>query len=387
MGLLHQGRILARRYRDAKRSAGGAEAAAQERRRFRKEIAALVARAPEGVVRAHAVVELPARELPWRDTKVVLRRGDEVSVFAAGRVYLSEALDVWAGPQFQLWLRVGGAGPIFNGTRDHHSFVAPCDGPLEIGGQLPGQWGDPSGRVSTLLTDYAKVSGSLSVCVVVWSGSASEGLARLAAAGDVDGRIAAERARLAAPARPPEGWRYLWFVGESEIFTPAESEGRPAIACTTHANVGILQRDVPLELVPGTQLRWRWRMDELPSEIAEDAQVSHDYLSIAVEFGNGRDLTYTWSSELPAETGYWCPLATWRDREFHVAIRSGREGLGAWQSEERDVFADYSLFIGPPPTRIARVWLIANSMFQRRTGRCTYADIRIVTHGRETRVL
>jgi len=387
MGLLHQGRILARRYRDARQSGDGVERDRRERRRFRDGFAALLSRAPAGLVRAHATVELRAGELPWRDTRTALRRGDEVSVFAVGRVYLSRPLDVWASPQFQLWMRVGASGPIFNGTRDHLSFIASADGPLEIGGQLPGQWGDPSGRVSTPLGDYAQVSGGLSVCIVVWSGSASDGLAQLERVGDVDGRIAAERARLAAPAPPPEGWRYLWFLGESEIFTPAESDGRPAIACATHANVGILQREVALDLVPGTQLRWRWRMDELPSEIAEDTQVSHDYLSIAVEFGNGRDLTYTWSCELPPETGYWCPLATWRDREFHVAIRSGREGLGTWQSEERDVFADYSSFIGPPPARIARVWLIANSMFQRRQGRCMYADIRIARHGTETRVL
>jgi hypothetical protein len=284
-------------------------------------------------------------------------------------------------------MRIGPEGPIFNGTRDHHSFVARSEGSLEIGGQLPGQWGDPSGRVATPLTEYARVRGGFAVCILVWSGAASEGLERLARVGDPGGMIAAERARLAAPASPPEGWRYLWFLGRSEIFTASESEGRPAIACATHANVGILQRDVSLDLAPGTRLRWRWRVDELPSEIAEDAPFTHDYLSIAVEFSNGRDLTYTWSCELAPETGYWCPLPTWRDREFHVAIRSGRSGLGEWQSEERDLHADYRRFIGEPPPRIARVWLIANSMFQRRPGRCLYAGIALAHPGGELAVL
>ena len=141
--------------------------------------------------------------------------------------------------------------------------------------------------------------------------------------------------------------------------------------------------------VPGARssAESRWRIEELPSEIAEDARFTHDYLSIAVEFSNGRDLTYTWSCELPAETGYWCPLPTWRDREFHVAIRSGRSGLGVWQREERDLHADYRRFIGAPPPRIARVWLIANSMFQRRVGRCCYADIALEHADGETRVL
>lgn len=386
-GLAHQIRTLGRRFAEARSARSEGRSPAVSPDELREGFAAMLARAPSGCVRAHALVDLPAGELPWRDTGLRLRRGDEVSVFAAGRVYLSRLLDIWAGPQFHVWLRVGSEGPVFNGTRDHHSFVAAAEGPLEIGGQLPGQWGDPSGRVATPLTDYAQASGGFAVCIVVWSGAASDGLEQLARAGDVGGMIAAERARHAAPADPPEGWRYLWFLGRSEIFTGAESEGRPAIACRTHANVGILQRDSALDLAPGTRLRWRWRVDELPSEIAEDAQFTHDYVSIAVEFSNGRDLTYTWSCELPRETGYWCPLATWRDREFHVAIRSGRDGLGTWQAEERDLHADYAKFIGPPPPRIVRVWLIANSMFQRRVGRCTYADIALAHGSGETRLI
>jgi Protein of unknown function (DUF3047) len=386
-GVAHQIRTLGRRFAEARRGRPGRDPVAVAPEELRDGFAGLLARAPAGCVRAHALIDLPAGELPWRDTGLVLRRGDEVSVFAAGRVYLSKLLDIWAGPQFQLWLRVGSAGPIFNGTRDHHSFVASSDGPLAIAGQLPGQWGDQTGRVATPLAEYARVSGAFAVCIVVWSGSAAEGLQKLEAVGDVAGVLAAERARCAAPAPPPAGWSYLWFLGASEIFTATESEGRPAIGCRTRANVGILQREVQLDLTPGTRLRWRWRVEALPSEIAEDAQFTHDYLSIAVELSNGRDLTYTWSCELSPETGYWCPLPTWRDREFHVAIRSGRSGLGVWQSEERDLYADYRHFIGPPPPRIARVWLIANSMFQRREGRCCYADIALAQPSGETRVL
>jgi hypothetical protein len=63
-----------------------------------------------------------------------------------------------------------------------------------------------------------------------------------------------------------------------------------------------------------------------------------------------------------------------------VAIRSGREGLGEWFSEERDVHRDYLDFIGgTPPARIIKVWLIALSMFQGREGDCQYSDIEFVT--------
>jgi len=67
--------------------------------------------------------------------------------------------------------------------------------------------------------------------------------------------------------------------------------------------------------------------------------------------------------------------------------------MGQWQSEDRDLYADYRRAIlqratrGPAdaamPTRVVRVWFIAVSLFQRNTGRCEYADIRL-SNGDET---
>jgi hypothetical protein len=110
---------------------------------------------------------------------------------------------------------------------------------------------------------------------------------------------------------------------------------------------------------------------------------THDYLSIAVEFDNGQDITYYWSAELPVGTSYRCPIPTWTARETHMVVRSGRQGLGQWFSEERDVYKDYAEAIGGPmPARIVRVWLIAVSLFQGREGKCQYADIAFAANGR-----
>ena len=309
-----------------------------------------------------------------------------MTLFGAGRAWLSKPLDLWVGPQFQLWARIGEDGPIWNGAHDSHSFVAERAGRLWLASYFPGQWGDPTGRVSTDLGAYRGVAGGLAAAVVVWNGEARAGLEALAAAGDVDGRVAAERVHLGEDTSPPAGWHYLWLIGRSGIFRPMEHEGRAAIACRTCGDVGILQKEVSLPFEPGTRLRWAWRVDALPSELPEDSALSHDYLSLAVELSDGRDITYTWSRELAPETSYWCPLPTWKDREHHLVVRSGAEGLGAWHTEERDLYADVAARMGPPPERIVRVWLIAVSLFQRREGRCAYADIELVQGDRTLRV-
>jgi hypothetical protein len=114
----------------------------------------------------------------------------------------------------------------------------------------------------------------------------------------------------------------------------------------------ILQRYVEAPFIADSRVRWSWNVKSLPSVRAEDSRTTHDYLSLAVEFDNGQDLTYMWSAALEPEFSFRCPIATWRDRETHVVIRSGRENLGRWIAEERDLWRDYQNAIGSPPDRI-----------------------------------
>jgi hypothetical protein len=133
---------------------------------------------------------------------------------------------------------------------------------------------------------------------------------------------------------------------------------------------------VPLKL--GTKLSWAWRMEKLPSQVAEDTFPSHDYLSVAVEFDNGRDITYFWSCELPLETTFRCLIPTWTHREAQVVVRSGLEDIGKWLTEERDLYADYAERSGGPmPDKIVRVWLIRVTIFPQTEGKCQFADIAV----------
>ena len=90
---------------------------------------------------------------------------------------------------------------------------------------------------------------------------------------------------------------------------------------------------------------------------------------------------------MPEGTGYDCPLPNWKGKEYHVVVRSGQAGLGEWLQERRNLYEDYKQYMGAPPARIVKVWLIANSIFQRGEGECSYADIVMHGSGGETQVL
>lgn len=261
-----------------------------------------------------------------------MQAGVPVTVLAAGRTYLSQEHDIWVSPAFQLWYRIGESGEVFRGTRCSHTFTPDTAGRLFLAGYLPGEWATRTGGSAVPADAYQRVKGETSVLIVRWAGSPLDGLKRLAAEGDVANLLATEIDRLENPVPQPTGWEYLWFLGPSDSYTMSpnprgsQTMGQTTgqtIGCYTHHDAAILQRDVSCEFTPDTSLRWVWKVDTLPSPQSEDNALTHDYLSIAVEFDNGQDLTYYWSVNLPPETAFRCPLPNWAARETHLVVRSG----------------------------------------------------------------
>jgi len=355
---------------------------------FTTEMEALLAQAPDSLVRSYHWIQLPADQPPWVDAKVQLAQGDELSYFALGRVYANRFLDIYISPALQLWCKLGDTGEIFRGTRNSHSFKASHAGQLMFGNYFPNDWADLQGARTQSDDVYRQVSGELRILVICWNGTALDGLRALRELADPGGCLRDEIERIELGDTTPPGWQYLWHVGPAEIYRrKLAPNGAVCIHCQTHADGGILQKKVDLPLQESSEISWRWCVQQLPSTLREDTLPSHDYLSIAVEFDNGRDITYYWSSNLPPGTGYDCPLPNWSGKEFHVVVRCGAEGLGEWHSERRNLYTDYRRYMGEPPARIVRIWLIANSLFQRGEGICDYADIRLLSETGEERVL
>jgi Protein of unknown function (DUF3047) len=333
------------------------------------------------------VVRLPGNVPPWTDTGLRVAKGDEVSVLAEGRVVTAEAAGLWFRPRFALWARLGGRGPIWTGTRDTQTFRADRDGALELA-VYNGEWKTPDGVLATPVEAYAGVTGALDSLVVRWRGDARAGLAALERAAPGEPLVAAELERLAAPAVRPAGWSYLWFLGQSEVYRARRAGTSHSIGCQCEDDVAILRRPIDVALDAQTEIRWRWKIDRLPSMKAEDTLLCHDYLSVALEFDDGRDLSWFWSSGLPVGRSFACPIPQWTQRETHLVVRSGAEGLGAWQSERRPVLADHAAAIGgAPPRRAVAVWLIATSVFQHGLGVAEFADIALASGGKTVEVI
>ena len=336
------------------------------------------------------IVRLPGNVPPWTRTAIRVRKAECVSWLAAGRIVISPELDLSGGPRFHLWARIGDRGRITNGPGDTFTLWARDEGPLDLA-IYHGEWATREGDLATPREAYATVTGALEVCLLHWHGSglaaARRGLARLAELAPDEPLLTRELARLASPAREPAGWRHLWFLGQSQIFEGVHTDGRDTIRIRMQDDLAIVQKAAAFELVPRTTLRWEWRVDALPAQLPEDTLPTHDYISLAVEFENGRDLSYFWSCALPLGHAFACPIPTWTARETHLVIRSGAKDLGHWIRESRDLHADCVRIYGSAPTRIVAVWLIAVSSFRRGRGDALVAHIALEAPGKQLVVL
>lgn len=385
----------------------------------------------------HKFMTLPASNIPWTPTGIYVGYEQAISVFATGRTWRSRLLDLYLPPKFNLWFRIGVNGLIFNSTHDTKTFLSMDrqEGQeLFVANQFPGSFSDKEGgRVGGNLSVYDKAQGAFQILIVVWEPGLSiqvdirNAFRRLLHPADETmpiydpfGLMSVGMDRISSRYLiddAPRGWSLLWFLGQSQIFyqeqeaitnedriakhelesvpegtnidsdslQPDPSSSVPIIRCIPSHNVGILQKDItpPLPLTPQTTTTWSWNMIDLPSRLREDTTISHDYFSLAFEFENGRDLTYTWSWELPVGFGYWCPLAAWCDREYHVVLRSGTDELAQWVDEQRNIYEDYVEYVNAGdlkktvPTQIVKVWLIAGNRWQRYRGEMLIKKVRL----------
>jgi hypothetical protein len=306
------------------------------------------------------LVRVPVNQPPWTPTGLAVTARDDVSWLAWGSPYVVWPLSVAIRPRLTLRGRVDDGAPV-EGGRDTVTFRADRTGELRLGSVYPGEL-HADGTITMDRIPYRAMAGTLSAVVARWApGTYPQRALESIAGRDRSGLCAAEAARLADPPAPPAGWDTHPLTGREQAFFPTGA----GITVNADWASAIIRHPAQMTLTPSLRLRWSWRVDTLPSRLPEDTALTHDYLSVALEFDDGQDLTWYWSCSLPEGVSYRCPLPHWRRRETHIVARSGTANLGCWTDEERPVLADHQAAIGgPAPSRVVRAWLIAQTVPQ-----------------------
>lgn len=336
------------------------------------------------VLAEHAEMSFSHSQEGWRKTGISMHSGQAVTIFGDGAVNLG--LPIPASASLFLWARIGKDGDAFNVASDSYTFVADTDGELFLAVRPAGfYWTDRRGTFPADFGGVPKYPLDAQANAYLWNGAPETALAAMAAAKGNRWQLALER-YTDAP-RLPDGFEYLWYLGQSTVFEAYKEAAYSGVRATPSNDAGIIRKALDLPLDGETLVSFDWLYEQLPAKGPETEAQYHDYLSIALEFDNGQDLTWFWSAHLEEGTEFTCPLPWWDQRETHIAVQSGGAGLGEWHSHTRSVLQDYKSAIGGEmPGRIVGVWVINSGVFGDKPGEAIFANIKVRNGSKVTEV-
>lgn len=335
-------------------------------------------------IKTESAVAISHLKQGWVPMGISAIEGDEITFSAQGEVELGLAHAMQ--PKHLLWGRIGEQGRIFQFSSNAPSIVSNTSGQLFVAISPSGMlFANQQGEWIDALKQMPDADINVTVNAIIWKGPAEKGLRQLQTNGDAQ-RMSIAKTALASIANKkdlPVGFEYLSDLGHSNVFEAFAKDGRVGVHAQTDDDFGIIRKPVDIPLTENTQIDFSWLYQSIPAQGPETAAATHDYLSIAVEFDNGRDITWFWSNELPEGTGFECPLPEWVGREWHIALQSGTAGLGQWGSHNRQILQDYEKTIpGRAPKRIVAVWIITNAVFDRQPAEAYFADV-VISNGEQ----
>ncbi len=320
----------------------------------------------------------------WRGLGISAKAGDLISLVAEGSWDAAPGLE----PKVWLWARVGSAGNAFNLRTNAQSFVSASSGEVEVlmGFGFPEFIVDPTGETREPQPQFADSIVDVTVLGVVWNGRDLDGL--LAEKAVTDASWAGPLLATARPTDVPDGFKHLSFVSDSTAFGRwRDDQGRVGVRVQPNAEWGIIRKPLDFPLTADTQVEFDWRFVALPAAGPETKAEHHDYMSLAIEFDNGQDLTWFWSREVVPATIFSCPLPWWNERETHMVLQSGPSGLGEWFTHVRNITDDYNAGVKHDiPNRITAIWFIAGNAFARQPAEAYFANVTIRNRGGEISV-
>ncbi len=322
--------------------------------------------------------EFETTQARWLPTGVRVTDGQAFTVFTEGN--LDVGLGVPLEPRHLYWYRIGAAGSPRNLASNFETLTAQGSGELYLTIRPFGfYWDNPTGSYPAEVAAAEGLPTNLAAVTVAWKDDPEQAIEQLSSPGNLSSAAAsAARSDLQSKKQLPEGFDHLHILGRSNTFSQWRGDERHGIHAQTSDEVGIVKVPLDIPLTDSTSIEFDWRYLSLPALGPETEVGFHDYVSLAVEFDNGQDITWFWSANLEAGLSFRCPLPWWDTRETHIVLQSGTPELGKWFSHQRPVKADYLNAVGgKAPERIVGVWFIINSVFGRQQAEAYFSDVVI----------
>jgi hypothetical protein len=147
-----------------------------------------------------------------------------------------------------------------------------------------------------------------------------------------------------------DGWEEKSFKGET-AYTLQSIDGVKALAAESHAAASGLFKTQTIDLNKTPILNWSWRIGKRLSGLNEQSKAGDDYAArvyVVVKgglaFWQTKAINYVWASNTPK--GQIWPNAFAGDHAMMLALQGPEAPINVWQSEKRNVKADFKQLFG-----------------------------------------
>ncbi len=175
----------------------------------------------------------------------------------------------------------------------------------------------------------------------------------------------------------PEGWQ-LDQRRRPVSISLEEKDGRNVLRFVSENSAFGLVKRLNFDIRDYPYLNWEWKAVRLPEggdfrDRSTDDQAGQVYVVFGRFALTARAVGYYWENLTPV--GYEGVTPTW-GRSRAIVLQSGRENLGRWMKERRNVYEDYvRLFGDEDPSNIRGLRLYINTQQTGTSGEILYRDI------------
>jgi len=200
----------------------------------------------------------------------------------------------------------------------------------------------------------------------------------------------------------PQDWKPLTFpkIARHTSYT-LESHGKNVwIKAESRNSASALVREIQVDPKAYPILRWRWRAENIIQKGDERKKEGDDYAArVYVNFRYDPDKASPWERTqyglACAIYGHYPPKAAlnyiwankiepgkavdsaYTSRTKLIAVESGRERIGTWVSEERNIYQDYINYFGEQPPEVVAIAIMTDTDNTGEEAVAYYADITL----------
>lgn len=179
----------------------------------------------------------------------------------------------------------------------------------------------------------------------------------------------------------PKGWELKQWFGDTHRIGIIEEKGEKVLNLGSEKNSFGIYKEFEFDSKSLPVLTWRWRVAQLPEggdvrKKKKDDQAAQLYVMFPrfPKMVNTRLVGYIWDTSTPKGEKVTSPKSS---NTRYIVLQSGKEHLGEWIAEKRNIYEDYKTLFGEEPPEAGGITIMIDSNDTESSAESYFDDIRI----------